>query len=107
MNSDTNFADTSSEIAALRNQSFTLLVALIVVSSTLTFVLYRQASIVGKEVDGERLLIKNYGLAQPLIMNFVNQLGAYGMAHPDIRPILNKYGIVAAPTQPIPAAPRH
>jgi hypothetical protein len=100
-------SDTDSEIAALRNQAFTLLVALIVVSSTLTFVLYRQASIIGKQVDSDRLLIKNYSLSQPLILNFVNQLGAYGVTHPDIRPILSKYGIVAAPAQPMaPTVPK-
>jgi hypothetical protein len=103
MNSDTN-----SEIAVLRNQIFTLLVALIVVSGTLTLFLYRQASVTGKDLDTGRLLLKNYNLSQPEIMNFVNQLGAYGMNHPDIRPLLAKYGIAVAPTQPIApsAAPK-
>jgi hypothetical protein len=102
MNSDTN-----SEIAALRNQIFTLLVALIVVSGTLTLFLYRQASVAGKDLDTGKLLLKNYNLSQPEIMNFVNQLGAYGMTHPEIRPLLAKYGIAVAPAQPMaPAVPK-
>lgn len=102
MNSDTN-----SEIAVLRNQIFTLLVALIVVSGTLTLFLYRQASVTGKDLDTGKQLLKNYNLSQPEIMNFVNQLGAYGMTHTDIRPLLAKYGIAVAPTQPMaPAVPK-
>ena len=97
--------DTSSEIAALRNQVFTLLVALIVITSTLTLFLYRQASVSGKDIDSMKQLINNYNTSQPLIMNFVNQLGAYSMTHPDIRPILAKYGIQVAPTQPTAPQP--
>jgi hypothetical protein len=36
---------------------------------------------------------------------FANQLGAYSMTHAEIRPVLAKYGIVPAPTQPNMAAP--
>jgi hypothetical protein len=108
MNSDTvdTSSDTSSEIAALRNQVFNLLVALIVVSGTLTLFLYRQASVSGKDIDVVNHQIDTYKQAEPAIMSFVNQLGAYGMTHSDIRPILSKYGIVVAPTQPAPQAPK-
>ena len=109
MNSDSS--DTSSEIAALRNQAFNLLVALIFVSCTLTYFLYRQASLSGKDYEALSQQVNQQVVilrqSAPSVMTFVNQLGAYGMTHPDIRPILAKYGIAVAPTQPVaPATPK-
>ena len=99
-------AESNPEIASLRNQIFTLLVALIVVSGTLTIYLYREASLIGKDLNASRQLIENVNQGQPAIVNFANQLGAYSMAHQEIRPLLAKYGITPAPTQPVPAAPK-
>ena len=39
------------QIVALRHQVFTLLLALIVVSGTLTVYLYRQARVTGKDIE--------------------------------------------------------
>lgn len=100
--------DSNSEISALRNQTFNLLIALIVLSGTLTYVLYREASLTGKQLDVLKSQVgqqaANYNKVVPSITNFVNAVGAYGMTHPDIRPLLNKYQIVAAPVQPAPKA---
>jgi hypothetical protein len=109
MNPDST--DTSSEIVALRNQAFNLLVALIMISGTLTYVLYRQASLSGKDDEAlSQQVNQQVAILQatrPGLLIFVNQLGAYGMTHPDIRPLLAKYGIAVAPTQPVaPAAPK-
>jgi hypothetical protein len=99
-------ADSNSEISALRNQVFILLVALIVVSGTLTVYLYRQASIAGKDIHASSQLITNVNQSQPMIVSFANQLAAYGKTHPDIVPLLAKYGIgpngipAAAPAAP-------
>jgi len=98
--------DSNSEISALRKQVFALLLALVVVSGTVTVYLYREASVVGKELNNYRQLIANVEKSQPAVLAFANQLGAYSMSHPDIRPVLAKYGIVPAPTQPMPAAPK-
>ncbi len=104
---DTSSDDASLEIAALRSQIFNLLVALVVVSGTLTLFLYRQASIQGKDIDAATQQVNAYNQAEPALKEFVSQLGAYGMTHQDIRPLLNKYGIAAAPAQPAaPAAPK-
>lgn len=89
-----------SEIPALRNQLFYLLIALIVLSTTVAAYLFREASQSGKELAEEQRIINNYNEGVPAIMAFANQLGAYGMTHPDIRPLLAKYGIAVAPTQP-------
>ena len=89
----------NSEISALKRQVFTLLLALIVVSGTLTVYLYRQASITGKDIDAikpqAQQIIGTFNKDQKLIVEFVNALVAYGQAHPDFRPVLAKYGIAA------------
>jgi len=99
--------DTNSEIAGLKRQVFSLLLALIVVSGTLTVYLYRQASVAGKDIDAIRpqaqQIIGAFNQNQALMINFVNQLVAYGQTHPDFRPVLLKYGINlnGAPAAPV------
>jgi len=94
-------ADSNSEISALKRQVFTLLVALVVVSGTLTVYLYRQASITGKDITAiqpqAQQLIGAFNQNQSLMIGFVNQLVAYGQTHPDFRPVLLKYGIQPPP----------
>lgn len=94
-------ADSNSEISALKRQVFTLLVALVVVSGTLTVYLYRQASITGKDITAiqpqAQQLIGAFNQNQSLMISFVNQLVVYGQAHPDFRPVLLKYGIQPPP----------
>jgi hypothetical protein len=90
--------DTNSEIAALKNQVFVLLVALVVVTGTLTVYLYRQASIANKDFDQN---YKAFTQTQASINTFVERIVAYGEKHPDFVPVLKKYGI--APVPGIPA----
>lgn len=96
--------DTNSEISALRNQVFTLLVALIVVSGTLTVYLYRQASSTRKDLDALKpqaeQIIGAFNQNQKLMVDFINQLVAYGQAHPEFKPVLAKYGITPTPGSP-------
>jgi hypothetical protein len=100
------------QIVALRHQVFTLLLALVVVSGTLTVVLYRQARLTGKDIDAIKpqatLIIQAFSRDRQVMENFVKQLTAYGNTHPDFQPILRKYGIVPQPaTAPAaPAAPK-
>ncbi len=101
--------DTQSEIEALKRQSFTLLLALIVVSGTLTVYLYRQASIAGKDIDAIKpqaeQLINAFNKNQSLMNNFVKELVDYGQTHPDFRPVLARHGF-AAPPAGAPAKPK-
>ncbi|HEX4349924.1 MAG TPA: hypothetical protein VH251_06045 [Verrucomicrobiae bacterium] len=98
-------SDSDSELAALRNQIYILLVALIVVSGTLTVYLYRQNSITGKDIAAIKpqadQVIATFRQDQPAIVNFVNDLVAYGQKHPEFVPVLAKYGI--APVKGVPA----
>ncbi len=109
--------DLNSEVAALRNQVYVLLVALIVVSGTLTVYLYRQASMARKDIEAiqpqAEQIIKAFNQNQGVMVNFVNQLVAYGQTHPDFVPVLKKYGIeprpgipAGAPAGAVPAAPK-
>lgn len=92
--------DLNPGITALRNQVFILLVALVVISGTLTVYLYREARLLGKDVEANQNVVNNYNQGQPALSNFVNQLGAYSVTHAEIRPVLAKYGIIPAATQP-------
>jgi hypothetical protein len=108
--------DLNSEVSALRQQVYVLLIALIVVSGTLTVFLYRQASLSRKDIEAIKpqaeQIVNSFNQNQPLIANFVNQLVAYGQTHPDFVPVLAKYGIApvkgipaGAPVGAVPAAP--
>ena len=94
--------NSNAEIAALKNQVFTLLVALIVVSGTLTVYLYRQASLAGKDLSQGQQLAAALNQNEVMVQNFVTRLVQYGERHPDFVPVLKKYGI--APVAGMPAA---
>lgn len=97
--------DASAQVAALRRHVLTLLLALIVVSGTLTVYLFQQARQAGRDVAQEKQIIANLNQNRPAIDGFVNQLIAYGTKNPDFaQQILKKYGIVSNPP-PAPAAP--
>ena len=89
------------QVVALRHQVFTLLLALVVVSGTVTVYLYRQASLAGKDMAAIKpqatQMIAAFKRDQPSMETFVKQLTAYGVTHPDFQPILKKYGIVPPP----------
>ncbi len=96
----------SDQIDALRRQLFTLLLALIIVSGTLTVFLYRQATLTRRDIAAIKpqaaQVIQVFNQNRANIQAFVQQLAAYGQAHPDFQQqVLKKYGItpqtVAAP----------
>ncbi|MGB7748297.1 MAG: hypothetical protein WBN75_13535 [Verrucomicrobiia bacterium] len=94
------------QIVALRHQVFTLLLALVVVSGTLTVYLYRQASVTSKDIAAIKpqaaQIIKAFSENRAGMENFVKQLSAYGSTHPDFQPILKKYGITPQSGAPKP-----
>ena len=94
------------EIAALKNQMFILLVALIAVTGTLTAVLYRQASMANKDLTQVLRLSAQLHTNEMVIGSFVGRLAAYGQKHPDFLPVLKKSGIVPQPGAAAPSAPK-
>jgi hypothetical protein len=89
--------DSNSEVFALQRQMFSLLIALLIVSGTVTTYLYRQASIINKDIEAVKpqaqQVIGVFNQNQALMVSFLNQLVTYSQTHPDFRPILLKYGI--------------
>jgi hypothetical protein len=85
------------EIAALKNQMFILLVALIIVSGTLTAVLYRQSSTATKDIAQAEKLSAQMRANAMVIETFVTRLVAYGEKHPEFLPVLKKNGIIPPP----------
>ena len=103
------------QCAALQRQVFTLLIALFVVSGTLTVFLWRQARYAQKDIEAVKApaaqLIQAFNQEKPGMDKFVGQLVEYGRTHPDFVPILNKYRIpltstptAVAPATAVPAA---
>ena len=92
--------ESNPEISAVRNQVVILTLFTIVIGMTMAGYFYMQSRTLGRELDANQKLVDNFTAGQPALATFVNQLGAYSMSHPDIKPILAKYGIVSAPTQP-------
>jgi hypothetical protein len=97
----------NAEIASLKNQLFTLLVALVVVSGTLTIYLYRQASIQGKDIAQANQMLFMLSQKDGNIDSFVHQIVTYGQKHPDFAPVLKKYGLTPGALPPAGALPPH
>ncbi|MDR3458922.1 MAG: hypothetical protein P4N60_15845 [Verrucomicrobiae bacterium] len=94
--------NSNEEINALKNQVFSLLIALIVISGTMMVTLYRQTSMAGKDIAQAEQAEHNLQQVQGNMNAFVNKLVAYGEKHPDFAAsVLKKYGI--APVPGIPA----
>lgn len=89
--------DLASQVGSLRHQITLLLLALIIVSGTLTTYLFYQAHSFGRELatiePRARLTIENYKNNLPHIQQFVRELVAYGQKHPDFQPILRRNGL--------------
>ncbi|HEY3932033.1 MAG TPA: hypothetical protein VGM58_06640 [Verrucomicrobiae bacterium] len=95
-------AELSDQVAALRCQVFTLLLALVVVSGTLAAYLSYQSRVFGKDISNVKpqamQIIQGFNQSQPKLENFINQLITYGQTHPEFQQqILEKYNIKAAP----------
>ena len=93
------------EIVAIKNQLLFLLVALIVVSGTVTATLYRQISLANKDITQSQRLVSQISTNEVAFRNILNQLIAYGEKHPDYLPVLKKSGIIIQPNNSAPAAP--
>jgi hypothetical protein len=99
-----NFTDSASEIAALRNQVFTLFLALIVVSGTLTSVVYYQSRQNSKQLAAAEKAIEDLGKNDQNVNAFVGQLIAYSQRDPNFLPVLKKYGLPLDKSAVAPAA---
>jgi len=87
-------ADLSDQVAALHRQTFTLLLALMVVSVTLTGYLYLQARHTRQDIAQTTQILQALDKNRAGIQNFVRELADYGQKNPDFQQqVLKKYGI--------------
>lgn len=103
-------ADLKETCAALRHQFNSVLILLLVVSFTLTIFFLRQVTLARKDRDGIRAGVVEYQQnGVPALNEFTAKLREYAKTHPDVVPILVKYGVVqVSNTAPAmtPVAPR-
>jgi hypothetical protein len=85
------------EYEALRHLVVSILVLALVVSGTLTIYLLRQWRFTHTELLATRPVaqpvIANYQKAGPAMDQFLNRLADYGRTHPDVIPVLTRYGL--------------
>lgn len=86
------------KVALLERQVFSQLLALIVISGTVTGYLYRQASLLHKDIEASQQIINAVNDNRKGMEEFLNQLAAYGQTHPDFQQqIMVKNGLIAPP----------
>jgi hypothetical protein len=89
-------------VSSLRCQLNTVLLLLFIVSGTFSVYLYRQASMGRKDsvqanemVQKMQPLIAEYNrTAVPMLQDFHKRLQEFAKSHPDVTPILVKYGVM-------------
>ena len=94
------------QCAALRSQMTALLLALVVVSGTLSAYLFVQAHRARNDLKEFKPqatpIIEASTRDEPIIRYFAARLADYGRTHPDFVPILKKYGIPVTNTTAAP-----
>jgi hypothetical protein len=93
------------EINSLRHLIVSVLILLIVISGTLNVFLLRQWRSSEMELRNVRGFVDSYNKDYfPQITNYVGKLTDYGRAHTNFVPILKRYGLDTARTNPSPVA---
>jgi hypothetical protein len=108
--SDTSISNSSEDLKAtcalLRHQLNSVLVLLLVVSATSTIFFMRQAGEAGKQRDAIQRIVTEYNqTSEPALNEFTAKLREYARTHPDVVPILTKYGVLQVNNPAAPAAP--
>ena len=94
------------EVRTLRTQFSVAAMALLLLSFGINAYLYYQDRILRKELDAAKKMAQEFdSVKRPMISTFVSRLQDFARSHPDINPILDKYGIRPTPSAPAPAAP--
>ena len=88
----------ASPVVIMQRQITFLLLAVLVISGTLTLYLFYQAHVLGRQLETmepqARYVVENYDRNWPHIQRAIQELIVYGQKHPDFQQqILKKYGI--------------
>ena len=93
------------EVRTLRTMFSAATMALLLLSLGINAYLYYQDQILRKELDVAKKMTREFEtVKRPMVNAFIARLQEYALSHPDINPILNKYGIKPSASAPEPAA---
>jgi len=91
------------EVRTLRSLFSAATMALLLLSFGINAFLYYQDRIVRKELNAAKKMAQEFEtLRRPMISMFVARLQDFARSHPDINPILDKYGIRPAASASAP-----
>ena len=92
------------EVRTLRSLFSAATMALILLSFAINAYLYYQDRILRRELDTAKKMAQEFEtVKRPIINTFITRLQDFARSHPDINPILDKYGIRPAASAPPPA----
>src|SRR5262245_18657801 len=93
------------EVRTLRTLFGAATMALLLFSFGINAYLYYQEQIMRKELNVAKKMAREFEtVKRPMVNAFIARLQDFALSHPDINPILNKYGIKPAASAPEPAA---
>ena len=102
-----NPQDLQKQLDGLQNRFVVALVLMLLIGGSLTGYLYGQNRVVKASLRDTEAFIKDYNeRSVPKLRELQASLQNYSAAHPDLVPILQKYGMVAPKPGAAPAAPK-
>jgi hypothetical protein len=91
------------EVRALRTLFSVAVMALLLLSFGINGYLYYQDKILRRELDAAKTMAREFDtVRRPMVSAFITRLQDFALSHPDINPILSKYGIKPAGSAPDP-----
>lgn len=95
--------DLKETCGTLQHQLNSVLILTCVVSLTLTVSLGLQFRAIQREVQAMRTMTTDYQTkTQPVLQDLSRKLVEYSKTHPDIKPLLDKYGVAVPTNAPVP-----
>ncbi len=89
------------EVRALRSLFSVATLALLLLSFGINAYLYYQDRIVRNELNAAKKMERDFeALKRPTLTSFIARLQDFARSHPDINPLLDKYGIRSAAPAP-------
>ena len=92
------------EVRTLRSLFNMAAMAVLLLSFGINAYLYYQERTLRKELDAAKKMARDFEtVKRPIVNTFITRLQDFARSHPDIDPILDKYGIRPAASAPAPA----
>jgi glutamate/tyrosine decarboxylase-like PLP-dependent enzyme len=91
------------EVRTLRSLFNAAAMALLLLSFGINAYLYYQDRVLRRDLDAAKKMAQEFEtVRRPMVSTFITQLQDFARSHPDINPILDKYGIRPAASAPAP-----